>query len=653
MARFGFNSGSYASQSLSADAQLTQNWYPESDGSAQGKSAIVLYPEPGLSLFSALADMPVRGVWKVQTPGVAERVFAIAGSTLFEIFSDGTSVNRGTVNNDGRPASMANSNIQLMIASGGKGYCLTLATNVLTGPIANIAGVVKVGYSDGYFVAWLGQSARFQISGLLDGTTWDLAQSAIVSVFPDNALDMLVDHRFICILGEKQSVCYYDSGNTFPYDVIEGSFVEQGTVGSFCNVKVDNTIYGIWKDERGSGVAYKAQGYTPVRISTHAIEYAWQGYSRIDDAEAYPYQDQGHSFVVWYFPTANKTWVYDIATGLWHQRAFGESDTETAHRSRCHVFAFGKHLVGDWATGNIYQMAIPVSNGTGGWNFVTDFGNAIRRVRRSPYVGVPELWNYLNKLEFEIQSGLGPSPPLLSAGAYNSSNMTSSGGSTALKYEVIVGGHGTTPGDQYTASGTFKNNGTTAVTISLSIGAATSSQTLQPGTAAAVSLGPVTSDGSQVLFDISTAAAGNILDLTGCSPTLIDITSDPTLNLLTGDDLIFAQTGAWAAQGGATVTVTQGNPYPLSSPVAPKFMLRYSKDGGQTWSTERQLSAGFSGNTSLRMIARRLGRVWGTRGIVFELSTSDPIPWRVVDAYLEGPNMIAQERLPHQIRKQA
>src|SRR5690348_3361981 len=98
----------------------------EKDESGAGKNDLILVNTPGLSVFMTLPDTPLRGEYMLSTPGVIPRAFAVSGSTLFEILAGGTSVNLGAVANDGNPVSFASSNIQLMIASGGQGYCLTL-----------------------------------------------------------------------------------------------------------------------------------------------------------------------------------------------------------------------------------------------------------------------------------------------------------------------------------------------------------------------------------------------------------------------------------------------------------------------------------------------------------------------------------------------
>jgi hypothetical protein len=65
---------------------------------------------------------------------------------------------------------------------------------------------------------------------------------------------------------------------------------------------------------------------------------------------------------------------------------------------------------------------------------------------------------------------------------------------------------------------------------------------------------------------------------------------------------------------------------------APQVMLRWSDDGGMTWSSEHWVSIGRVGSYSTRAIFNRLGQ---GRDRVFEMAVSDPVAWRFVDAYLD------------------
>ena len=66
--------------------------------------------------------------------------------------------------------------------------------------------------------------------------------------------------------------------------------------------------------------------------------------------------------------------------------------------------------------------------------------------------------------------------------------------------------------------------------------------------------------------------------------------------------------------------------------VDPQAMVRWSDDGGHTWSHEHWVSAGAEGNYGARAIWRRLGM---GRDRVFEVVVSDPIPWRIMSAFID------------------
>jgi hypothetical protein len=275
--------------------------------------------------------------------------------------------------------------------------------------------VAQAGICDDFFLLTIQNSKEFYVSAPLDATDWVTNGSAIVSVFPDNIVSMLVFQRQVWFFSDTQSVVYYDSGNIFPFDVNPNAFIEAGSAAENSPAIFNNSIAWLGSDARGAGKVWLANGYTPTRISNHAIEFAIQSYSKISDAVGFSYQDQGHEFYALYFPTPSVMWLYDAMTGMWHQRGYWVESVgqfRAAHYQN-HIFAFGKHLVGDWQSANVYQMAIPSSNGAGGYNFVTDAGNPIRRVRRAPHISREQKWQFHTELQIYLETGLGPLPPLV------------------------------------------------------------------------------------------------------------------------------------------------------------------------------------------------------------------------------------------------
>jgi hypothetical protein len=178
---------------------------------------------------------------------------------------------------------------------------------------------------------------------------------------PDNIVSMIVDHREIWLFGTNSVEVWYDAGLAgFPYQRIQGAFNEIGCAATYSVAKLDNGLFWLGADARGQGIVYRSNGYTGQRISTHAIEYAIAQYGDISDAIGYTYQQEGHSFYVLIFPTANTTWVYDAATQAWHERAGWVNGEFTRHRSNCQMAFNNEIVVGDFENGNIYAFDLDV-----------------------------------------------------------------------------------------------------------------------------------------------------------------------------------------------------------------------------------------------------------------------------------------------------
>jgi hypothetical protein len=433
MARFDLIGPTYQSQSLVADCQLTRNWYVEFIESQKGKSAAALYPTPGTSIaYTIPGGGPSRAKLEINS-----RCFEVSSTNFVELFANGTFNIIAQVTNDLLPASMVASPQQLLIAAGGNLYVYQLQTqanralgNGVAGtfvqiPNANftlpggaIGNPSMVEYIDGFFIVLLRNSQTIYLSTPLDATSWPALNIIVVSVFSDNVQSICENQRRLWVLGRKRSTVYYDSGGLNIFDVDPSGTIENGalSVNGFC--RADNSVFWLDQEERGGGIVRRASGYTPVRVSNHAVENALQGYVRsgstLSDCVAYSYEEDGHTFVVFQFPTAQKTWAYDTATGMWHERAYWNISTGlfSAHKSANHAFAFSKHLIGDPGSGNIYQQSIPIASGSA-WKFADDFGNPIKRIRRAPHVGLEFKRMFYSELHVDVETGLGPQPPLL------------------------------------------------------------------------------------------------------------------------------------------------------------------------------------------------------------------------------------------------
>lgn len=492
--------GTYVARSVNAANARMVNLFPEVVPEG-GKEPAFLQRAPGLRLVATCGDGPVRGMWRLN-----ENVYVVSGSGLYAISTSWTVTYIGAVLGDG-PVIMADNGIQIFIACNPQGYIYNASTGVLAEiGDADFAGAVAVGYIDGYFVYNEPNSQKIWVTSLLDGTSVDPLDFASAEGSPDNLVSLIVDHREVWLFGENSVEVWYDAGTPdFPLQRIQGAFNEIGCAAAYSVAKLDNGLFWLGKDARGQGIVYRANGYTGQRISTHAVEWHIQQYGDLSNAVAYTYQQDGHAFYVLNFPSANTTWVFDVATGEWHERAGWSNGQFTRHWGNCQAAFNNEVLVGDYQDGNIYAFDLDTYSDNG----------QIQKWLRS--------WRALpsgqNNLKRTAQHG--------------------------LQLDAETG-------------------------------------TYFPETPATL--------------EYLTTEAEDIL-----------ITED-------GDPL----------------TVTFGQP----AITAPQYMLRWSDDGGHTWSNEHWRSGGSYGNYGTRVRWLRLGMTTKLRDRVYEVSGTDPVKIAIMGAEL-------------------
>jgi hypothetical protein len=343
----------YVARSVNAADARMVNLFPEI--LQEGKEPAYLQRCPGLLNLATIGDGPIRGLWAFSSDNTV--AFVVSGNSLYKTNTSYTPTLLGTVAGTG-PVSMADNGTQLFIAANGPSYIYNNQTNVFA-PITDpdFPGAVTVGYLDGYFVFNEPNSQKIWITQLLDGTSVDPLDFASAEGSPDGVVGLIVDHRQVWVYGTNSVEVWYDTGaSDFPLQRIDGAFNEIGCISAYTIAKMDNSLFWLGADARGQGIVYRANGYTGQRVSTHAVEWHIQQYGNLTDSLAYTYQQDGHSFYVLIFPSANTTWVYDVATGAWHERAGWNNGSFTRHRSNCQMAFNNKVIVGDYENGNIYAF---------------------------------------------------------------------------------------------------------------------------------------------------------------------------------------------------------------------------------------------------------------------------------------------------------
>ena len=342
---------SYVARSVNAADARMVNLFPEIVPEA-GKEPAFLNRAPGLKLEVVVGTGPIRGLWVL-----ANNLYVVSGTQLYKVTPAYVVTLIGSVTGTG-PVSMADNGTQLFVACNGPSYIYNSLTNVfqqITDP--DFPGAVTVGYLDGYFVFNEPNSQKIWVTALLEGTQIDPLDFASAEGSPDGVVGIIVDHGQLWVYGTNSIEVWYNSGNAdFPFTRIPGAFNELGCAAAYSLAKMDNGLFWLGKDARGQGMVYRANGYSGQRISTHAVEWHIQQYGNLSDAIGYTYQQDGHSFYVLIFPSADTTWVYDVATQAWHERAGFSNGQFTRHWSNCQAFFNNKVLVGDYRNANVYSF---------------------------------------------------------------------------------------------------------------------------------------------------------------------------------------------------------------------------------------------------------------------------------------------------------
>ena len=438
---------SFQSRSPNVAADRTINWYPELN-QADSKSVISLVGTPGTRLISHALGSPIRGlrVFNGLLYGVAgDSLFSIdtAGVASLPIATLNTSIGRVYMSDNGVSASGIGGD-ELIIVDGTNGYIYNVVTAAFS-VIPNTGGFplnpTMVTYLDGYFIVINGMMS-YWVSDLYDGLTWNALATSPVSAGSDSISAVSNLHQQLWFVKSFNSEVWYNAGiptsQGSPFLRISGGVINYGTKAPATLAQGANSLFFLAWERNGDDGEFvgvvQMNGYAPSVISTVAINYrisklagASSGHS---DAFGYFYSDEGHSFYVITFPTGDATFVYDVTTQMWHERSTsrltlpdgysfalddGISFPPTApvvnplvasiydvyrHISNCYAYFNNKHLVGDWSSGNVYEMSSA---------YFQDNGLDIVSVRVAQHIwDKKSLGNVMiHKLQIDAETGVG------------------------------------------------------------------------------------------------------------------------------------------------------------------------------------------------------------------------------------------------------
>jgi hypothetical protein len=391
--------GAYEARSVIANAQRCINLYPEQN-TKDAEVPYTHYCTPGLTFLTQGITAEVRQLYTASN-GL---LFAVIGDTVYYVPDTFVLQTLGTITTQSGLVSMYDNKSTLIILDGStNGWSVDLTTLAFaTFSPANFVGGNQIRYIDTFLVSsTLGANIQSSNSG---ATTYNALSVATMTGDADRLQIIDVVHKEMWSFGKRTTEVWSNVGGfPFPFQPIPGVFLQHGIAALRSLAKWGLNIFWLSEDNNGQALIMQGTAYKADIISTPAIADAIGKYTKISDAIGFCYQQGSHIFYMLTFPTASKTWCYDLSTQLWHERAYLDGNGNLKrHRANCVAQAYNKTIVGDWQNGSLYYFNLDA---------YTDDGQPIQRLRSFPHlVSDGDRISYTNFMaDIEVGTDLDPS----------------------------------------------------------------------------------------------------------------------------------------------------------------------------------------------------------------------------------------------------
>lgn len=377
MTKVNLLSGAYEARSVIAGAQRCVNLYSEKN-QEDAKAPTTHYPTPG---FDELAGFFPAGHWRGFFLAQNGELFGVCSSRLVHINDRWEITELGVLRTAGqRPVKMKDNGQDLLVVDGSPfGYTVNLKTHdfATIDDAQYFYGGTHVDFMDTFTVVAEPNSRTFRVS---DSNTlvFSPLKFAQKSGRTDKLVGLIIVHREIWLIGESSTEVWFNSGDSFPFQLVPGAFLETGCCAPYSIANHGNSILFLSKDPNGQALVALSKGYAISRVSTRAMEDVFSKFKKLDDAVGICYQFKGHLFYALTFPSANQTWVYDLIEESWHEETWGDlNGTEARFRFSAIAFAYGRLVAGDRENGKLYFLDSANAAAIGG---------PIKRLRALPVI---------------------------------------------------------------------------------------------------------------------------------------------------------------------------------------------------------------------------------------------------------------------------
>lgn len=244
----------------------------------------------------------------------------------------------------------------------GAGFAYTI-DSVVTGVSDIEIGNPGQGYLAGDILsansADIGNVVGFQATIESIALAFDPLDIASKSGSADAIVAILTYHKELWLIGQLTSEVWQGTGAAdFYFQLVQGAYIDHGSIAAYSAANTDVVGFWLMQDKVGKNIVVIGSNYEVTEISTPFLVNEFNNYETTADAIGFCFQQEQHAFYCLIFPTANKTWLYELETKQWNEWAFLNVDDGSLnrHRANCGMYFNGMNIVGDWETGNIYNL---------------------------------------------------------------------------------------------------------------------------------------------------------------------------------------------------------------------------------------------------------------------------------------------------------
>lgn len=361
--------------SFAGSARLI-NAYAEQQG-ADGKAPLAVLPCPGMVSCVTITDTPNRGNiflddldcgYAIHSSGVYKFTLVTLEPFVLSATRIGTLPGADQVQMSRNQADPVQISIHCAL---GEYYIESDVVKKVPADTFTTDPVTQE-YVGGYTV-YGETSGRFDFSAINDCASVDALDFATAEQYADKLTRIKADGSDMFVFSRTSIEPWRVTTDAdLPFQLIGGSVAKKGLVAANAVVSSDNTLMFPGSDN----IAYRFQGYTPQRISTHAIERYFEADSDRENITSLAYTFEGHSFSAW---TGDVYTVsFDAATSSWHNRESYANGGKW--RARNAIIAWGKTIVGDNQTGQLFYFdkdTYTEGEGVMIWGMDTPFVHAV------------------------------------------------------------------------------------------------------------------------------------------------------------------------------------------------------------------------------------------------------------------------------------